>query len=454
MTIAVRKYFRLQCIVRVLAIAATLLLLLYLAANTALYASMAIVTVLAVAQMWGLIRYVESTNRQLLRFLEAVQYADSSQHFAPDALGSSFQELSDAFNKVLSQFQHIRSEKEEQYQAVQTILQHVGIGLLSFDQHGAIDFINPAARKLLNIPHLRFIRDLERHVPSGKALAAQLSAMQAGEKALVKLVVDDELLQIVVASTKFRMSGREFTLVSLQNIVSELEEKEMEAWQMLIRVLTHEIMNSIAPISSLSDTINSLLSQDASALQQTETVTDIRSAAQTIHKRSIGLMRFVENYRNLTRVPKPDFKLFVIAELFATIHEFLRPRLEAASVTLVVDVQPPTLELTADEKLLEQTLINLVINAIHALEGKRNHSPTIRLTARLNERGRVVMYVADNGAGIVPSALEKIFIPFFTTKPDGSGIGLSLARQIMRLHGGSITAQSQPEHGTTFTLRF
>lgn len=463
-----RKYFRVQVLMRLVAIVATLLLLAYLLHSTTLYASMAIVLLLALLQMWRFVVYVESTNRQFIRFLDSIRYGDSSQHFTPDALSSSFQELSEAFNRVLAEFQRIRTEKEEQYHALQTIVHHVGVVLLLFDNKCNIDLINPAARRLLNVPHLRRLDDMQNH-----ALATRLRSLHTGDKVLVKLVVEDELLQLSAHATAFHMGGRELTLISLQNIVSELEEQEMEAWQRLIRVLTHEIMNSITPISSLSETVNAMLasaehhnsqldsqptpahSTNAYVQLDHETFQDIRHATQTIHKRSVGLITFVENYRNLTKVPQPDMTRFGAHKLFTNVRDALQPKLSAAGVELRISVKPHTLELTADEKLLEHVFINLVINAIHALEHRPE--PRICLAARPSERererGRVVMTVEDNGAGIVPSALEKIFVPFFTTKPDGSGIGLSLARQILRLHGGTITVHSVPNVGTTFTLK-
>lgn len=441
------RNFRLQVVVRVIGITLSLWLFVYLVSDTTLYASITLLGIAITLQVWRLLWYIKSGNRQFLRFLEAIRHGDVSHHFSSSVQGSSFQELNTAFNDVVQQFQRIRAEKEEQYQAVQTLLHHVGIGLLAFDTTGEVDFINPAAKKLLHIPHLRFIYDLSA---INTDLPARLRALQAGETTLIKIVLQDEIVQLVVAATRYRIAGREYCLISLQNIVSELEEQEMEAWQRLIRVLTHEIMNSIAPISSLSETIHGLLAQ-STTLEQ-DHVADIRSAIITIHKRSQGLMRFVENYRHLTRVPKPDFQELSLNTLFRSLQQLFQQRCEAAAVQCIIEIQPASLTLYADEHLLEQVFINLIINALHALEGKTGG--IIRLTGRLNERGRAVCTVEDNGVGIIASALEKIFVPFFTTKPEGSGIGLSLVKQIIRLHGGSITVQSEPDKGTIFILKF
>jgi signal transduction histidine kinase len=458
--------FRLQCALRVVCLGATMFVLIYLALTTALYASMTILGLLVVMQTWGLVGYVERTNRELVRFLEAVKYGDASQSWSSTKFRStSFRELADSFASVVGEFQKIRVEKEEQYQAVQRVLQHVGAGLLAFDSEGRVDFINPAAQRLLDVGAVGSLDGIPH-----KPLVHTLRTMQAGGRALVELVSNDELLQLVLVATKFRShtihkgnseqqheaATREMTLVSLHNIIGELEEKEVEAWQTLIRVLTHEIMNSIAPISSLAGTIGNAVEVAPEGVLDEETRSDVQLAASTIRRRSEGLLGFVEKYRNLTRIPKPAFALVPVQRVFRSVEKVMQPRLQSASksdmVRLSVEISPASLEVIADEGLLEQLLINLLINACHAVEGVPN--PAITLAAWQNERGRVVMEVRDNGIGIAPEALDKIFIPFFTTKPDGSGIGLSLARQVMVLHGGSITARSVAGEGTVFRLRF
>jgi signal transduction histidine kinase len=454
--------FRLQCALRVLAMGATMFVMVYLAMNTALYASMTIVSILVVVQVWGLVNYVERTNRELVRFLEAVKYGDASQSWSSTKFRSaSFRELADSFSSVVGEFQKIRVEKEEQYQAVQRVLQHVGTGLLAFDADGVVDFINPAAQRLLGIGAVRSLQSIPH-----THLVETLRTMQPSSRALVELVSNDELLQLVLTATKFRSyannttsastdkqpSTREMTLVSLHNIIGELEEKEVEAWQTLIRVLTHEIMNSIAPISSLAGTIGDAVQAAPDGVLDAETRADMQLAASTIRRRSEGLLDFVANYRNLTRIPKPTFALVPVRRLFDSVAGLLRERLQAASVQLSAQIAPASLELIADERLIEQVLINLLINALQAVEAAPK--PAITLAAWQNERGRVVVEVRDNGSGIAPEALDKIFIPFFTTKPDGSGIGLSLARQVMVLHGGSITVRSVAGEGTVFRLRF
>ena len=450
----VYKNFRFNVIIRILLLGATIYLLLYLYLQTSLYATILIVAAIIVYQIYALLLYVEKTNKDLTRFLQAIKYTDFSQSFSGTGLGSSFKQLNEAFSEVIEQFRRARSEKEEHYRYLQTVVQHVGIGLISFKPDGEVGLINTAAKRLLKVPHLKNIKSLESH---SKLLVDTLLRMRSGEKALIKVDDKRELLQLAVYATEFKLREQMFTLVSLQNIQSELEEKEMEAWQNLIRVLTHEIMNSVTPISSLASTVNDLLTdtqgtQKAGGEISAESITDIRDASQTIQKRSEGLLHFVDAYRTLTRIPKPEFKLFPVKELFNSVHQLFRQQMATSAIEFRMAVEPESLDLTADPRLIEQTLINIMLNAIQAVQKQSRGS--VELFARIDERGRVIIQVADNGPGIRDEVLDKIFIPFFTTKQEGSGIGLSLCRQIMRLHRGTIHASSVAGVRTEFTLRF
>jgi signal transduction histidine kinase len=245
--------------------------------------------------------------------------------------------------------------------------------------------------------------------------------------------------------------------VSLQNIRGELEETEIEAWRKLIRVLTHEIMNSITPISSLASTVNDLVRRPPSATEGTgssepETRIDVIQALETIQKRSEGLLHFVDAYRNLTLIPRPKFRLIRLDELLGRVRRLMDASIREHGIGFEIRVEPETLEIAADPELLEQVLINLLVNARQAVEGRPG--ARIAVTARLDARGRVLIQVTDNGPGIAPENLEQIFVPFFSTKENGSGIGLSLSRQIMRLHDGTISVHSKPGEDTVFTLRF
>ncbi len=287
-------------------------------------------------------------------------------------------------------------------------------------------------------------------------MAQTVQQLPPGQRALVKIEDAREPLQLAIHATAFRLQEQAYTLVSLQNIQHELDDKETEAWQNLIRVLTHEIMNSITPIASLASTAHGLLGGQAPEPHgveiDTETRQDLLDAVYTMQKRSEGLLHFVEAYRQLSRLPTPTFQRVRVGELFARLEQLMRPQFQTERAAFDIGIEPEELELTADPELIEQVLINLLINAVEAITGGAQRQ--IGLDARLDGAGHVIMQVRDNGPGIVAEALDKIFIPFFTTKPDGSGIGLSLSRQVMRLHRGTIRVQSQPGVETVFTLTF
>lgn len=448
------KNFRISLIIRVLALTFTVLVFFFLISNTNYNVTPFLLIVVLVLQVISLIRYVERTNRYITTFLESIRYSEFTRNFQIEGLGSNYDKMKEAFNSVIEEFQHIRSEKEEHYHYLQNVIQHIGIALLAFGQDGEVILINNSAKRLFQVHYLKTLDALR---DSHAALVDTMEVLKSGERKLLKMSENENNLQLAVYATEFKMRGKAIKLVSIQNIQNELEEQEMLAWQKLIRVLTHEIMNSITPIASLTTTVTEILkdidtTDDVPQEIDDETIIDIRNALTTIHRRSVGLMHFVQSYRNLTHIPKPVFNIVTIHEMFHNIEMLMAEDLRRGKVEFMSTVLPQSLTITADENLIEQVLINLIKNSIHALEGRNDAK--ILLRAFMGPRGRVIAQVIDNGAGIHPDALEKIFIPFFTTKQKGSGIGLSLSRQIMRLHGGTMTVQSEPEKETCFTLRF
>ncbi|MCG8411087.1 MAG: ATP-binding protein [Bacteroidales bacterium] len=366
-------------------------------------------------------------------------------------MGSSFDELNKAFNDVILDFQKVRSEKEEQYQYLQSLVRNIDVSLITYQRNGVVDMVNNSFKKLFQINSLKNIHDLNE---ISSELVDTLLTLEPGNNKLVKIQADDDILQLAISGIEFKIHNKSIVLVTIKDIQNVLEDQETESWQKLIRVLTHEIMNSITPISSITSTLDLMLKDSKShdTEPDKDSVEDIHMAIQTINKRSNGLLHFVNTYRNLTKIPKPNFKIAKINEVLSDIHLLVKEEIKASNVDYKVTVTPESIEFNADTKLIEQVLINLIKNAIHALEEREN--PLIRVKAYYNKRGRVTIQVSDNGQGILPDVLDKIFIPFFTTKPKGSGIGLSLSKQIMRLHGGSITATSEIDKGTTFTLTF
>ncbi|GAF04513.1 sensor histidine kinase [Saccharicrinis fermentans] len=319
-----------------------------------------------------------------------------------------------------------------------------------------MELINNATKKLFQVRNLSNVQALNSF---SQEMVEKLFSIKHGENTLIKVQEKDNLLQLVIYATEFRIHNRTITLVSIKNIQQELEEKEMESWQKLIRVLTHEIMNSITPISSLSSTVTLIIKDLMENLRaqgvgtdEVDTLEEVETALKTIHKRTDGLLHFVNTYRNLTKIPNPNFSIFRVRQLFSNINHLFEEEIKSKNIRCDIRIEPESMELSADEHLIEQVIINLVKNAIHAVTGRED--ACIRLNAYMNSRGRIVMQVVDNGPGILPNVLDRVFIPFFTTKPQGSGIGLSLSRQILRLHGGTINAYSEPEKETKFTLTF
>lgn len=408
---------------------------------------------LVILQIASLVRYVERTNKRLTTFLESIRHSDFVSSFSDHGLGKSFDDLNTAFNEVINEFKKTRAAKEEHFNYLQTVVQHISIGIIVFQHNGKVDIFNNAAKRMLNLSGIRFIHELEN---VDENMAEVILGMKAGDKNLIKVFVDNELLQLSVRATEFRMRGDDFVLVSLQNIHSELEAKEMDSWQKLIRVLTHEIMNSITPIVSLSGTVKDILiEEETMELRRDldeEDVDSILGALNTIEKRSQGLLNFVQVYRNLTRIPKPNFRYVEVNDLFQSVYNLLEPKIKEQKIQCRIHVVPRDLKVTADPDLIEQVLINLVINSIHAL--KDIPEPKIKILALTSPNNRVSISVSDNGHGIKPDIMEKIFVPFFTSKKEGSGIGLSLSREIMRMHKGNITVRSKADEETTFTLHF
>ncbi len=443
------RRFRANVTIRVLLLAVTVILI-YPALTRHLYAATALIALLIVIEIYSLIRYVERTNRELARFLESIRYSDFSAGFTGGTKGPGFDELGRIYSEVVGRFREISLEKEESYRYLQAVVQHVGIGMIAFAPDGGVELINAAAKKLFDIPRLGRIDDLST-VSAG--LVEILKSIEPGGSELIKITVGGDLLQIFVYATELRLRRTILKLVSFQNISPELEAKEMEAWQNLIRVLTHEIKNSLTPIASLTSSMEDMLAarERAEGIDD-ETLQDIHEALRTIKKRSEGLLRFTDAYRSLTKIKEPELQSFPVAELVARVEKLAAKQIEEAGGSLTTRVEPPDLMLHADPQLVEQVLINLLINSIDAISGRADGR--IEISAFVDKRNHIVIHVIDDGRGIVGEALEKIFIPFFTTKQSGSGIGLSLSRQILRLHNGTITAHSVPEEETVFTLTF
>ncbi|MFA6597693.1 MAG: ATP-binding protein [Ignavibacteriaceae bacterium] len=402
----------------------------------------------ALFQVYALIRFINHTNREVTDFIRGINYSDFTQNVRLGKLGGTFVELSEEMTKLLNKYKDTRFEKEENLRYLQTIVEHVGIGLIAFNTDGHVELINKAAKKILKITHLQNIYKLDE---KQNGFGQFLFQMPSDKRSTFKLFDNGETIQLMVHSTEFRMKEQNLKLISLYNIQPELEEKEIEAWQKLIRVLTHEIMNSITPISSLAATAAGLITNSDRETICKEALADIENALTTIHRRSDGLTSFVNKFRDISKIPKPNFQTVSVADLFYRVRLLTGELISSSDIHFSVCIHPENMEIVVDPDLLEQVLINLINNSVHAI--KEPGKGEIKLTAEINERGRAIVKVIDNGCGITEDVLDKVFIPFFSTKQEGSGIGLSISQSIIRAHGGNIWVQSQPNKETVFSIR-
>ena len=331
-------------------------------------------------------------------------------------------------------------------------IQHIGIGILAFNENGDIKICNKAFKNLFNIKNISNISILEK-IQTG--LSSVVREIRSGKQELIKIVINNEILQISIKSEEFIIEEEKIKLVSFQNIKSEIEHGEVELWQKLIRILSHEILNSVSPVTLLSTSLINMFEDDEKPMPaeniDDKTVETTLLGLETIRKRSKGLSRFVEDYRDLTRLSPPQFTNIMVKNIFNQLEVLFNEDLKSKNIKLFTKVVPENINLMADEKLIEQMLINLIKNSIQALENTKK--AVINIVCRMVENELVIL-VSDNGAGITDEIKNDIFIPFFSTKEKGSGIGLSLSRQIMRMHEGSISVISEPGVKTVFTLRF
>ena len=404
-----------------------------------------------VFQLIELYRFTSQTNRKLTRFLESVKYSDFISGFANDnKLGKSFRELNTAFNEVMEAFRKARSEKEESWQYLNTIVQQVRTGIISFDAEGEVQLMNTNAKKYIGYAQLKNINELANQNPS---LYESLKQAEPGKSTLYK--VGNEFL-LTIQATELRIRGNTVKVVTLQNIQTELQQQELEAWQNLTRVLRHEIMNSITPISSLTSTLREILDQDMVKKEKnyelkTESAEDLREGLTTIENRSKGLIQFIDAYREYTSLPQPKIRTIKLKDLLETVAGLMRPEIKKTSIQFNIICASEYLTLAIDEEMIGQVLINLIKNAMEALHQSENGK--IEILGKYDGNA-ITIEVIDNGPGIIPEAIQRIFVPFFTTKKTGSGIGLALSRQIMQMHNGTLSVKSELDVRTVFTMRF
>jgi nitrogen fixation/metabolism regulation signal transduction histidine kinase len=403
-----------------------------------------------VLSLW---RFVSRTNRDLARFLDAVRFGDNSQRFDFEQAGSGFNHLGKAFTRIMDEMRERRTRQEFDLRHLKALIEHVPVPLMTLHADRSVTLQNNAARRLFGAAHVTRVSDLAQF---GPAFARSLEEAIPGERQLVTFVVEGAEYRLALAATEIIIDGKRERLISLQDIQSEIDATQAEAWQDLVRVLTHEIMNSITPVTSLAQTASELVDDvvrqagpDSALARELE---DVQSAVDTVSRRSNSLMQFIDSYRQISRLAPPEKKRVSLQDLFDTVTNLARAEWDNAHVTLTTRVEPPGLYVYADRDLLEPVLLNLLRNAWQSTSNLAQ--PRIELRGRLNQRGNTVIEVEDNGPGVPDEIATRIFVPFFTTREGGSGVGLALARQVMIAHGGFIRLGQADDGGAVFVLTF
>lgn len=412
-------------------------------------------------QVYFLIRYVNNTNYSLVKFLDALKTEDYSVYFSPSKKGDSFAKVYDDFNLIIKIFKRNKIEKEAQYKYFKYILEHVNLGILSIRKDDLFKeqadsellFLNKAACDILQQPQHKYWHRIAKNLPW---FEEEVKKISGGGKSLVDFGDDLIRKQLSLEVIEIQLLNEPYLIIAFQDIRSEIEQKEIEAWHNVIRILAHEMLNSFTPVSSLASTIKSMTEgEDGGSINaedlDDEDIRDINMAASTIKKRSDGLLVFVKDYRTISNVPIPKLHPVNVKQFLSEIFVLMSNNAKEAEVEIKILPIPANATIRIDRKLIEQVLINLINNSIHALEGVKN--PLINISC-IVEQEKTLLIVSDNGKGIEENIMSQIFIPFYTTKKNGSGIGLSLSKNIMKKHGGNLLVSSEVAVNTTFTLIF
>jgi len=401
----------------------------------------------------NLISYLNSTNRKIRFFFDSVRNDDSNLAFPTETGNASLNELYNSMNKVNKQIQQLKIENRQQEQYFGTLLEHLATGIITYNDKGFILHANSAAKKLLSMDVLTHLQQIER---KDSKLFETINSIKPFERKLIAISAEGTEIQLSLKATSFRTHSDELVILSIQDIKNELDEKEIDSWMKLIRVLMHEIMNSITPITSLSESLSNIFSSEGKPISpghvNAKTIATTLQGLNVIKEQGNGLMSFVESYRKLTRVPEPVKKLFKVSELMRRVQVLYNSLEMSGSSDLSISLANPELEIFADQNLISQVLINLLKNALEANENNADTKITIVVSDCLNNHPEIC--VIDNGSGITAENLDEIFVPFFTTRQNGSGIGLSISRQIMKVHGGNLKVKSVPGKETVFCLSF
>jgi two-component system nitrogen regulation sensor histidine kinase NtrY len=402
---------------------------------------------------FNLINYLNSTNKKIRFFFDSVRNEDSNLSFPVETSNPALKELYQSMNKVNHQIQQLKIENRLQEQYFRTLLEHLATGIITYNGKGFILHANSSAKKLLSIEVLTHLKQIEQ---KDRKLYESIQSIRPYERRLIAISSEGGEIQLSLKATSLRTNENELVILSIQDIKNELDEKEIESWMKLIRVLMHEIMNSITPITSLSESLSNIYSVEGKPVPpdqvNVKTIATTLQGLNVIKEQGKGLMSFVESYRKLTRVPEPEKKYFMASDLFSRVQILYNSLDNSDRTQLSVSIPNPDLEFYADQNLISQVLINLLKNALESNEF--NNNGLIRIIAGETTVKHPEICVIDNGPGIPEENIDEIFVPFFTTRQNGSGIGLSISRQIMRAHGGNLKVRSVRDKETVFCLSF
>lgn len=448
------KDLRIQLLLRMSLLTALIGLWFFILFRHPLPFSLGLVGLLIVGLIWELLHFLNRSNRELKRFLEAIRFHDHSTRFELAQFGPSFRALESEFQNLLKELKGSRDQQHSQEEWMALILQQINLGIIVVNGKDQIFMMNEKAREILRIPAFTSWQRLREKRP---ALARAVRDFSVLGRTSFRMEQGQQSEELLLDIDQITLKGERYHLLSLSDLRNEIEQKEIDAWHKLIRILAHEVMNSVTPVASLSETLLQMLQDDKGRTKTVdqldqEDLEDIREALQTVVRRSKGMLSFVEDYRKLTRLPAPHLETVSIQGLFKDLEHLLQKDYQQDGITLQFELPQKRLAIQADQKMIEQTLLNLVKNAYAALR-ESGRGKEIVLSAIMEDE-RVVITVRDDGPGIPEAVLPQIFIPFYSTRKNGTGIGLTLSKNIMKLHRGDLRVQSVEGEGSVFKLLF